>query len=180
MNKIVYAVIGVLLLGACCIFGLLMVRRAGTDSPSGQLRHGEQVPVPQAGTGSPSDQLRHGEQVPVPLEKSAIPETGHGPSQDTTSTTELRKEARLNAANEARKSQGVPSLTPSERSQFLKASQALLERHRLSWEGREPVVVLNGDEVTVTFPPPKGARAGDFIIIMERETKKILDVKIWR
>ena len=68
----------------------------------------------------------------------------------------------------------------ADRSQYVEAAQVLLERHRLSWEGREPVVVCNGDEVTVTFPPPKGARAGEFIIRMERETKKILDVKIWR
>ncbi len=87
---------------------------------------------------------------------------------------------RGDAANETRQSQRVRSPASSERSQFIRAAQALLERHRLSWEGREPVVVLNGDEVTVTFPPPKGVLAGEFIIKMERDTKRILDVKIWR
>lgn len=72
------------------------------------------------------------------------------------------------------------TLAPSERSEFIRSAQAELERLRVPWEGRKPAVVLNGDEVTVTFPPPKGALAGSFIIKMERDTKRILDVKIWR
>ena len=71
-------------------------------------------------------------------------------------------------------------LASSERSQFIRSAKAELGRLDVLWEGREPTVSLDGDEVTVTFPSPKGTLGGDFIIKMERETKRVLDVRIWR
>ncbi len=67
-----------------------------------------------------------------------------------------------------------------ERSQFVKSAQAELERLRVPWEGRRATVSIDGDEVTVVFPPPRDVIGGRFIVKMERDTKKILDVKIWR
>ncbi|MHC4502293.1 MAG: hypothetical protein ACYTFI_03230 [Planctomycetota bacterium] len=71
-------------------------------------------------------------------------------------------------------------LTHSKTRPYVEAAQAELDRLNVPSEGRCPEVVVNGKEVTVTYPPPEGARAGSFILKMDRETLKMLDVQIWR
>ncbi len=45
---------------------------------------------------------------------------------------------------------------------------------------RRTTVEFQGDKAVVTFHPPKGARAGRFIIQIDRKTGKIIDSKFWR
>ncbi len=205
MRRMVLAAIGVSLFGACCVI-VFVVRRAGTSVPSDQLRHSEQLSASQEkgtvrriGHGPTQDaasevrsdaanETRGSQGVPPPTP------TGSGEEGSVDAANETRgsqgvpppaptgsgEEGSVDAMNETRGSQSASSLAPSERTRCIGSAQEELVRLRVPWEGRVPTVSLDGNVVTVTFPPPKGMRGGRFIIKMERETKKILDVKIWR
>lgn len=71
-------------------------------------------------------------------------------------------------------------LTEEEREALIKIALAELEQMRIDAGQRKPVVTVEGNIATVDFPPPPMARAGSFIIKIRRDTRDIVDVKIWR
>jgi hypothetical protein len=71
-------------------------------------------------------------------------------------------------------------LTDAEMQIYIRIAADELTRMQVPIAGRNPVVTANENEVTVTYEPPKGARAGAFIIKIDKITKEVKDSKIWR
>ena len=74
--------------------------------------------------------------------------------------------------------EGGASLTNTEKTEFVTIAEAALLGH--AFASRKPSLVVENNVITVTYPPPKNAFGGDFIVKIDRTTKKVIDLKIWR
>ena len=67
-----------------------------------------------------------------------------------------------------------------ENARLIRIAQAECERLRLPIQDRTVTVGLGAYVGIVTFHPPRGKLAGQFIIRIDRKSGDVIDVKIWR
>lgn len=85
--------------------------------------------------------------------------------------------ALISGCNGQSSTQPADSMTQD---QFIDLAERELERLNISPAGRTPTVTRKADAVTVVFPPPRGARAGDFTIVLDPRSGAVLRTEIRR